>query len=123
MPVSHDAEVKLPAVGGSSGRLVIEQPEETESKRTWPGQVFANLDLDYEEAMLEFITASRAESEPLSSRPSPEILSIKAQKCELHQEDQKIRDERRLVREQRRLEDQAWSALKTERRTEKTTPE
>ena len=120
--MSHDAEVKLPAVSGSSGRLVIEQPEETESKRTWPGQVFANPNLDYTEAMLEFITASRAESEPLSSTQSPEILSIKAQKRELHQEEQKIRDERRLVREQRSLEDQAWSALKTEYQTEKATP-
>lgn len=120
--MSHDAEVKLPAVSGSSGRLVIEQPKETESKRTWPGQVFANPDLDYTEAMLEFITASRAEAKPLSSTQSPEILSIKAQKRELHQEEQKIRDERRLVREQRSLEDQAWSALKTEHQREKATP-
>lgn len=122
MPVSHDAAVKLPAVSGSSGRLVIEQPEDTESKQTWPGQVFANQNLDYTEAMLAFVTASSAESKPLSSTQSPEILSVKAQKRELHQEEQKIRDERRLVREQRSLEDQAWSALKTERQMEKVPP-
>lgn len=72
--------------------------------------------------MRAFVTASRAESEPLSSTPSPEILSIKAQKRALHQEEQKIRDERRLLREQRRWEDQAWSTLKSERQTEKATP-
>ena len=122
VPVSHDTEVKLPAVSGSSGRLVIEQPADTASKRTWPGQVFANENLDYTEAMLAFVTASRAEGAPLSNTESPEIPSIKAQKRELHQEEQKIRDERRVVREQRSLEDQAWSVLKTERHTEKAPP-
>jgi hypothetical protein len=45
VPASHEIEVKLPAVSGSSGRLVIEPPVEAASKRTWPGQVFANEDL------------------------------------------------------------------------------
>ena len=122
VPVSHDTEVKLPAVSGSSGRLVIAQPADTASKRTGPGQVFANENLDYTEAMLAFVTASRAKGAPLSNTESPEIPSIKAQKRELHQEEQKIRDERRVVREQRSLEDQAWSLLKTERHTEKAPP-
>ncbi len=122
VPVRHDPEVKLPAVSGSSGRLVIEQPADTESKRTWPGQVFANENLDYAEAMLEFVTASKAAGPPLSHTESPENLSIKAQKRELHQAEQQIRDERRVVREQRRLEDQAWAALKTAHQTEKAPP-
>jgi len=115
VPVSHEPAVKLPAVSGSSGRLVIEPPADTESNRTWPGQVFANESLDYTEAMLEFVTASRAESQPLAHPASPNPLSIKAQKRELHQAERQIQDERRVVREQRTLEDQAWSVLKAGR--------
>jgi transposase InsO family protein len=119
VPASHAIEVKLPAVSGSSGRLVIEPPVEAESKRTWPGQVFANESLDYPEAMLEFVAASSAKSQPTVSTANTEAPSIKAQKRELHQTEQKIRDERRIVREKRTLEDQAWAVLKAGRQVEK----
>ena len=119
MPVSHETEVKLPAVSGSSGRLVIEPPAEAESKRTWPGQVFANESLDYVEAMLAFVTASRAESQPLVNPANPQVPSIKAQKRELHQAERQIQAERRVVREQRTLEDQAWAVLKAGRQVAK----
>ena len=119
MPVSHETKVKLPAVSGSSGRLVIEPPAEAESNRTWPGQVFANDSLDYPEAMLEFVAASRAESQPPLDTADTEPLSLKAQKRELHQAERKIQDERRIVREKRTLEDQAWSVLKAGRQVEK----
>ena len=33
VPATHVDEVKLPAVSGSSGRLVVEQPSETEEKQ------------------------------------------------------------------------------------------
>jgi transposase len=122
VPVRHAPAVKLPAVSGSAGRLVIEQPADTESKRTWPGQVFANENLDYAEAMLEFVTASKAAGPPLSHPESPESRSIKAQKRALHQAEQKIRAARRVVRAQRSLADQAWAALKTEHQTEKAPP-
>ena len=119
VPASHAIEVKLPAVSGSSGRLVIEPPVEAESNRTWPGQVFANESLDYPEAMLEFVAASSAKSQPTVSTANTEAPSIKAQKRELHQTEQKIRDERRIVREKRTLEDQAWAVLKAGRQVEK----
>lgn len=122
VPGRHAPAVKLPAGSGSSGRLVIEQPADTESTRTWPGQVFANENLDYAEALLEFVTAAKAAGPPLWHTESPEILSITAQKRELHPAEQKIRDERRVVREQRSLEDQAWAVLKTEQQTEKAPP-
>jgi transposase InsO family protein len=119
VPASHEIEVKLPAVSGSSGRLVIEPPVKAESKRTWPGQVFANESLDYPEAMLEFVAASSTKSQPTVSTANPEAPSIKAQKRELHQTEQKIRDARRIVREKRTLEDQAWAVLKAGRQVAK----
>lgn len=65
--------------------------------------------------MLAFVTASRAESQPLANPANPKVPSIKAQKRALHQAERQIQDERRVVREQRTLEDQAWSVLKAGR--------
>ena len=42
VPAVHAVAVRLPAVSGSSGRLVIYGPRQgvAEGERTWPGQVF-----------------------------------------------------------------------------------
>jgi hypothetical protein len=61
VPASHEAEQKLPAVSGSSGRLVIEQPKDETEPRHWPGRVFEDESRDYVEAMLDFVTASQAQ--------------------------------------------------------------
>lgn len=59
VPADHLGEAKLPAVSGSSGRLVISAvPSETE-RLISPGKVFADESLDYTEALLKFVTASR----------------------------------------------------------------
>src|SRR3990172_8957484 len=59
VPADHSLAVKLPAVSGSSGRLVVSAlPGET-AKPSSPGQVFADENLDYTEAMLKFVAASR----------------------------------------------------------------
>jgi len=56
VPASHAAEVKLPAVSGSSGHLVVERPKD-EAVR-YPGRIFEDRSLDYAEAMQAFVTAS-----------------------------------------------------------------
>lgn len=119
MPVSHETEVKLPAVSGSSGRLVIEQPEDPDQERQWPGQVFADESRDYAEAMLDFVKASRQEKQPKSRDDSSPDSSLKEEKRALYREEAELRDQRRTVREQRRVEDTAWDALKSERQAEK----
>ena len=59
VPAEHLVAVKLPAVSGSSGRLVISAlPAET-AKSSAPGLVFADEHLDYTEAMVKFVAASR----------------------------------------------------------------
>lgn len=60
MPASHAVADKLPAVSGSSGRLVVARPADETVALTWPGQVFDDPSRDYAEAMAAFVAASRA---------------------------------------------------------------
>lgn len=117
VPASHGAEQKLPAVSGSSGRLVIEQPADEVGERDWPGRVFEDESQGYTEAMLKFVAASRAQERSSESPDSPERSqkgSLKAQKRALRQEEAQLRTERRIVRQQRQQEDAAWQKLKQE---------
>jgi transposase InsO family protein len=125
VPASHETSEKLPAVSGSSGRLVIEQPKDPASERNWPGQVFADKTRDYTEAMLAFVAASQAQPHPEGSGEmqddSAAEPTLKETKRALRQEETELRDTRRAVREQRRVEDAAWQVLKSERQTQKNT--
>src|SRR4030065_707066 len=58
VPASHVAELKLPAVSGSSGRLVIERLADDGEAHDYPGRVFEDSALDYTQAMLAFAAAS-----------------------------------------------------------------
>ena len=122
MPATHEAEQKLPAVSGSSGRLVVEQPKEGQEEKDWPGRVFEDESREYTEAMLDFVAASLAKSEPTTAEittESSEKASLKAQKRALRQEEEELRVERRVVRQQRKQEDDAWRVIRTERKQEK----
>lgn len=59
MPEQHVAQEKLPAVSGSSGRLIVERLAAEGEVPHWPGQVFAEPELDYEAAMLQYVEATR----------------------------------------------------------------
>lgn len=119
MPASHETAEKLPAVSGSSGRLVIEQAKEPDAERQWPGQVFADEDLDYQEAMLAFVAASREQPAAASRDDSSPEPTLKEEKRALHQEETELRDARRALRQQRHIEDAAWQSLKNERQAQK----
>jgi transposase len=134
VPVSHEIEKKLPAVSGSSGRLVVEQlAEDTEKVPQWPGRVFEDTTLSYEEAMEKFAAASATqskESEPTMAESSCEEASVKAQKRAIRQEEEKLRSERRQIRTQRKQEDTDWrefrsqlGAQKAGTKTPKQTPQ
>ena len=122
VPVSHEAERKLPAVSGSSGRLVVERvAEDSEDAPQWPGRVFEDKSLSYEEAMESFAAASAGNSKDSQSGAldSSEDATIKAQKKAIHQEEEALRIERRQIREQRKQEDSQWTALREQRRAQK----
>ncbi|MEP7188762.1 MAG: hypothetical protein ABI901_06215, partial [Roseiflexaceae bacterium] len=60
----------MPAVSGSSGRLVLSHRQTSDQPHTWPGQVFADLDRPYSEVMHTFATAAQQRYHDGRYRPS-----------------------------------------------------
>ena len=119
VPVEHEAAVKLPAVSGSSGRLVVEKVATSTAEADYPGRVFADESLSYPEAMLEFVRRSEANNGDRSTETEPtepDTTDVKAQKRALSRAEAALRLERSQLRESRRQQDQAWQHLKAERR-------
>ena len=111
--------MKLPAVSGSSGRLVISALPGATAKLSSPGQIFADESLDYTEAMLKFVAASRdadglapAAASETHDEAVDEKSALKAQKQALQQEADELRVARRQQRAQRKAEDNTWEALR-----------
>jgi len=113
-------EHKLPAVSCSSGRLVAERPAAARVEPPYPGQVFAEPDRPYAEAMQAFVAASAAPTTASVKSPShlPAATEAGARKATLRalrQQESTLRQERRQVRSQRRQEDAAWRLLRLQR--------
>jgi len=125
VPATHEDEEKLPAVSGSSGRLVIEKIDEGGTEPDYPGRVFEDRDKEYVEAMLDFVNASQ-EKDKNRVPPSPETetaqTSLKAKKRALRIEKGQLRDERRQVRHQREQEDVLWKKQKLQWQKQKIEP-
>jgi hypothetical protein len=52
VPATHATEHALPAVSGSSGRLVVTpRAGQDSADRAWPGRIFADHAVDYADAM------------------------------------------------------------------------
>lgn len=103
-------------MSGSSGRLVVERPKE-EKEREWPGRVFEEEELSYEEAMLKFVAASQAKEEDIQQpTEEKEDLSTQERRQQLKKEEKQVRKDRRQVREQRKLEDKVWQEGRKKRK-------
>jgi transposase InsO family protein len=122
VPATHEIADKLPAVSGSSGHLKVAPSQTEKDGRTWPGQVFEDLTLSYEEAMLEFVAASQTPID--DGQPDPSEVSLveekspQARKRALQRQEKQLRAQRRQVRQQRKLEDTAWKQARDTHRTE-----
>ncbi len=55
IPAIHETAVKLPAVSGSSGKLVVAGRDVAAVENWYPGQVFAEEELSYKVAMAQFV--------------------------------------------------------------------
>lgn len=116
VPAEHEAEIKLPAVSGSSGHLVVERPKDEEAE--YPGQVFEDQTLDYETAMQAFVAASTQPKQASIALEPDSVCSRKAQIRQLRQEEARLQDERRGIRQRRLQEDEIWAALREQHRRE-----
>jgi transposase InsO family protein len=115
VPVRHAAEVKLPAVSGSSGRLVVERPK-PDAVAQYPGRIFEDPELGYEDAMLGFVAAS---AQPRPPAPPPEAGTPAAHQAEIRavrQTEAQLRHARREVRAQRQQEEAAWHTQRQQHR-------
>lgn len=121
VPAEHEVQVKLPAVSGSSGRLVVEKVAAATTEADYPGRVFAEETLSYTEAMLEFVRRSEAKMADKSNQleqTDSDNVDFRAKKRMLNREQAALRFKRSQIRESRRQQDQAWQQLKVERRTQ-----
>jgi transposase InsO family protein/transposase len=121
VPADHEVEAKLPAVSGSSGRLVVERVKSEAVEPDYPGTVLADERLDYAQAMAAFVAASKAKDEAVASpiaAQATEKLSASAQKRRLRQQETALALERSQLRARRQQEDAAWSALRSQRQVQ-----
>ncbi len=120
MPATHEAQQRLPAVSGSSGRLVITPVREAEEERTWPGQIFEDARVAYADAMTAFVAAATA-SRPPSPLQQEEEGAAQIARMERHRRAHNqvliLRAARSAQRARRRQEDRDWQALCAARRT------
>ena len=114
VPATHAAQQRLPAVSGSSGRLVVTPVRETAEEHTWPGQVFEDPDVAYPEAMAAFVAAATAPKLPLSpeqgAAQEAQVAHTEARR-QVKDQERALLAERRARRAQRRHEDTAWQDL------------
>ncbi|NIS83027.1 MAG: DDE-type integrase/transposase/recombinase [Anaerolineales bacterium] len=117
--MTHEQAHQIPAVSGSSGHLHVERAPANPGEGTWPGRVFEDLALTYEEAMLGFVAASQERANQ-SKTESPiqrtDQAAARTAKRALRREETQLRDERRRLREKRKLEDAAWRQIRADRK-------
>jgi transposase InsO family protein len=98
----------------------VERPKAEADLRTWPGQIFADPALDYEEAMQAYVTATQ---DRLSITRTEKVVKggRKSEKQNLWRAAQDLREARYQVRERRKEEDAAWRAFRKQSLLEKAT--
>ncbi len=117
VPATHQVAEAVPAVSGSSGKLVVSVPKEATTERRWPGRVFERPELSYTEAVDQFVAARREAQAPgagADPRTDPTAADGRAARRALQRQTQQLRRARRQERERRRLVDQAWQAHQQE---------
>lgn len=124
VPASHAVDVKLPAVSGSSGRLVVERTDKAKAEPDYPGKVFGNPDLSYAEAMRTFVETSPPIARNGCRERKPEEASEEPSKrAEARRLRQKIaneREKRRQVRQIRKIEDAVWAQQRQKKKLNET---
>lgn len=117
VPMSHLVDIKLPAVSGSSGHLVVERLKAAGQGPNYPGKVFADPELDYAEAVQAFVKASRPLFGPKIEAAVVEKPLQQGETQQLRQEEEQLCTQRRNIRACRKLEDEAWKVTWSQQRS------
>jgi len=119
VPATHEAQQRLPAVSGSSGRLLVTPLREAEEEQTWPGQIFEDLGVAYADAMQAFVAATTVpQAAPLEQGEALEAEIARMERHRrVHNQGMVLRAEHSAQRAQRRQEDRVWQDLCAARRT------
>ena len=117
VPATHETAQRLPAVSGSSGRLVVSgpRPRAAEVERTWPGQVFEDAETAYDAAMQAFVRRAAPRTPPRAARRPRQEATEQGRRSRRHAQRQ-LAQQRAQVRAQRQQEDAAWETACRERR-------
>lgn len=115
VPTTRTADQAIPAVSGSSGRLIVQTSPAARST-TFPGAVFATPDQPYAEQMQAY-TAAANHRYGWRSKPTTVPDPIRQQRIELRHHATLLQAARRATRLQRGEEDRAWMQLLTTRGT------
>lgn len=107
IPEQHTAEEKLPAVSGSSGHLVVERIYPVDEEHHWPGQIFAEAELDYAEVMRQYAKATQDRLIRTRSKRIPTL-----QQATRWRKESEGQEQRYQAREQRKQEKLAWQTDK-----------
>jgi transposase InsO family protein len=129
VPAVHEADHKVPAVRGSSGRLVVERPVGDTPEQTWPGRIFDDPEVAYADAMRAFVATAPAPARPRAPAGAPDLQESpdrgraprEVRRAGRAQE-ATLRAQRRQVRAQRTADAAAWRAPRAEQRTAPVPP-
>ena len=115
VPTTRAADQPIPAVSGSSGRLIVTTPPSARAA-SFPGEVFADSDRTYPDQMQTYVMAAKhrhAWRAKGTLPPDPR----RQQRIDLRHAATRLQLARRTTRLQRQHEDQAWMQIADERRT------
>jgi transposase InsO family protein len=120
VPATHAVDGIVPAVSGSSGRLVVQRRVPV-GERTWPGRVFEQSELSYAEAMEHFVAARQAAQAAKRPLPRGTKLAFAATEGKVERQArrsaaQRLQVSRREERARRQLRDRRWQEQGREHR-------
>ena len=110
VPTTEKAEVDSEAIATASPA----ESSEEDASPCYPGQVFADPDLNYDEAMNAYADLrAQAEAKADQAKEDP----MKAERIALRTDEETLRIERRLLRQRRKKADQDWRTYRQSRRS------
>jgi transposase InsO family protein len=119
VPLTHESTQVLASVslGQAAAGAVPTLDEKTPAVAEWPGQVFGDVNLPYEQQMAQY-AQKRAAKRASKGQRKHRRRQKQAERAELNAQSDELRVGRRRQRQARREEDAAWRATREAHRAE-----